>query len=1305
MIPYHVRLAISQFDEYFRVELFTEDLGDTNGDLVSAKVWEATDAKLATLRESSFRSWMGWLTESAPDLPVEAGEDLGKMLFKQVLGQEEISQKWSEVLQKARDQGKTLRVLIDATADEVNDLPFGLLYHPHDGAFLFRQEESRIQFVRILRRCTPRPLNLDRQPLRILLAAAEPTDTRAVDSPHWLRTLAGALTRSARYKVFLCSTDNIITAADGLARPVEEWKQLFCQTSARGLKTALQQGDFDVLHLMAHGYQGGLALCDAEGKVDLVAKDDLGKSCRANKEHPLELAFLQVCEASQTKDRGSFGGVAQQLLNPQGGNLAAVVASSYPVHAGQSTEAAITFYQRIASPGKDEGPDAALVRDLDLKNWAWAFLELWVRPGALGNIGTRGTFQFPRPYRGLAHFEEGNEDIFFGRAAQVEDLWASLNKEPVIAVVGNSGSGKSSLLHAGLIPRVRRKGLAGEKHWRILALQPGPHPGARLLAALTVDERGPTSAGVLPQDWASSLREVLSKTIQEHHLLLVLDQFEQLFTLCQDPAQCQGVAGALAEVLQAQAEAAGLGPERFRLVLGMRSEYLTAALGLPGSSQLIKRPWVPEAPSPDDIRTIIQGPAELYGYEFQGPVNDDDPRHQQRLLDRILGEPLLAFRTARSGIPAAAAPSTAPPLPLVEFALERLWLMAVNRGDREFTHADYEELGGLGGAIARHAEEVYQFLPTDPDLGPESTHLAEQLFTGLISSRGTKRPRPRSELAAATDNPPLAQRVIDRLVGERLLTVRSAPESLTTTQVEIAHEVLIDRWSTLKNWLNKDREGQAIKEAFQEDAVRWDWEAPGMPRRSPKSLPGPHQAKRYLRWIDVQRPDLSPVERAFANALRVSPRIRLRGVGGDIVDLSDITEVGWAVVYPANTPQPVKDALQPLVTRRRSQAGERCKILDYRPGETWLDWLIRHGVYPGQPVLTKVPHYLLLVGDPTLIPFESQYLLAVEYAVGRLAFDSPDDYANYAESVVAYETASAVATDREIVYWGPRHAGDRYTELTADTLLERLTHQAPGPGEQPAEPAIAEALLYRSRPLSGSSATKATLAEVLHAQGPSAPPAMLVAAAQGLRRPRGDPRQQSEQGALLCQDWPGFGPRLPGHYFGAADIRDDARLHGMVVFLFADFGAGTPAFDNFLIDRSLPLEETKVADQPFIAALPQQLLSQPLRKGGGALAVIGHIDQSWGYSIVPPGAEQLPVPFRNFIGRILSGEPVGSVTSELNERCAVLSMGLLEDIDEMNPARHANPEDLVWRRRERIDVRNFILLGDPAVQIRVELLR
>jgi hypothetical protein len=411
------------------------------------------------------------------------------------------------------------------------------------------------------------------------------------------------------------------------------------------------------------------------------------------------------------------------------------------------------------------------------------------------------------------------------------------------------------------------------------------------------------------------------------------------------------------------------------------------------------------------------------------------------------------------------------------------------------------------------------------------------------------------------------------------------------------------------------------------------------------------------------------------------------------VDPIDVARAGWGIVFAADTPSEVRGALEPLIAhRRRHVPPERCKVLEYRPGEAMRDWLKRHGVYTGSVAPTKVPYYLLLVGEPAAIPFEFQYLLDIEYAVGRLAFDRPDPYRLYAESVVAYETSATVPTAREVVYWGTRHPADRATQMSADCLITPLLRGVPAAPGQEQEPAIAEVLGFRGRGLLGRDATKANLAEVLH----SARPALVFTASHGMGWPRGHENQLPAQGALLCQDWSGFGSVRPDHYLAAADIAADARLHGLVAFFFACYGAGTPAFDPFLTDRGRG--PVAVAERAFVAALPQRLLAHP---GGGALAVLGHVERAWGYSIRPPGVGPQLVPFRNGLGRILRGEPVGHATKDFSEKFAALSAELLDQLDETRPRPWPDERELARTWIERNDAQNYIVLGDPAVRLAV----
>jgi hypothetical protein len=414
-----------------------------------------------------------------------------------------------------------------------------------------------------------------------------------------------------------------------------------------------------------------------------------------------------------------------------------------------------------------------------------------------------------------------------------------------------------------------------------------------------------------------------------------------------------------------------------------------------------------------------------------------------------------------------------------------------------------------------------------------------------------------------------------------------------------------------------------------------------------------------------------------------------------------LAEAGWGVVFHEDTTPDVRQALNPLIEFRRTQAGKRLQVLDYRKGEQVRDWYQRLGISAGNLNPEKVPYYLLLIGPPNLIPFEFQYLLGVEYAMGRLAFDKAEDYERYARSTVSYESARSVPNAKEIAYWGTRHLGDPATNLSASLLIDPLANGVPGATEDLRQ-AINTLVGFDRTLRIGNDATKANLLQALHGQKP---PAMLFTASHGMALRSGQDGQAATQGALLCQDWPGFGSVRSEHFMSAADIADDANVNGTVALLFACFGAGTPDADQFLNDLSQAGSAPPLAPQPFIAALPRRLLAHP---NGSALAVIGHIDRAWGFSIQDSkvAGPQIAT-FRNSIGTILSGAPVGhAISCYFGTKFAELSALLLSATSPTAPAAmRLGDNDLVTRWLERNDAQNYLLLGDPAVRIRKDDLK
>ncbi|GMT99099.1 hypothetical protein KH5H1_32180 [Corallococcus caeni] len=409
----------------------------------------------------------------------------------------------------------------------------------------------------------------------------------------------------------------------------------------------------------------------------------------------------------------------------------------------------------------------------------------------------------------------------------------------------------------------------------------------------------------------------------------------------------------------------------------------------------------------------------------------------------------------------------------------------------------------------------------------------------------------------------------------------------------------------------------------------------------------------------------------------------------------DYTQAGWGVVFAASASDELRKSLEPLIAHRRARAEtDRLHVLTYQAGETAHQFLERYGAPIGDVEPTAVPYYLLLVGGPDVIPFDVQHSLSLSYAVGRLSFDTPAEYARYADSVVAYETGDSAPNHRQVSWWGPKHPGDRSTELSADSLVTALARGATA--DQAPQPAktVAAKLRYASRDAIEDDATREWLLSALHGQ--EVRPAVLFTASHGVGFKANDPLQLTKQGALLSQDWSGFGAMAPAHYVAASDIQDDARLHGLVAFFFACFGMGTPAHDEFPMNATRSGEA--LASAPFVAALPRRLLAHP---NGGALAVIGHVERAWGFSIRPLQMTQTTLhPFRNTLWKIMAGMPVGHALRDFRDRFSAANNILLTHLDANTSNGKLQPRELLHRWIERNDARNYVVLGDPAVSIR-----
>jgi hypothetical protein len=419
------------------------------------------------------------------------------------------------------------------------------------------------------------------------------------------------------------------------------------------------------------------------------------------------------------------------------------------------------------------------------------------------------------------------------------------------------------------------------------------------------------------------------------------------------------------------------------------------------------------------------------------------------------------------------------------------------------------------------------------------------------------------------------------------------------------------------------------------------------------------------------------------------------------VDPNDLAQSGWGVIFPfTNDPEAtkkqaeIKAALQPLLDLRQSQAGKYFRIFegkdayragkDGKRGETKAEFLKRHDVAYGPVDPDKgVPYYLLIVGDPETIPYQFQFQLDVQFAVGRIHFDTVQEYANYAQSVVAAETGK-VKLPRNLTFFGAESQGDPATQLSSKYLIEPLLaglHNR------------AEFSDWQLTSFLKEQARKTQLEQIL---GGSQVPALLFTASHGMEFPIGNDRQLPHQGALLCSDWPGPGRhrgKIPqDFYFAGDDLKKDANLLGLITFHFACYGAGSPKMDEF--SKQAFKERKAIAPYAFVGNLPKKLLSH------GALAAIGHVERAWGYSFLGGKNSTQTAVFQSTLERLLKGQRVGYATEYFDIRYAELASEISTATEELeyDPS-YMPPRELAGLWTAHNDARDYVVIGDPAAKL------
>jgi len=398
------------------------------------------------------------------------------------------------------------------------------------------------------------------------------------------------------------------------------------------------------------------------------------------------------------------------------------------------------------------------------------------------------------PFKGLQYFDTADADLFFGRELLTAKLTGLLREQRFLAVVGASGSGKSSVVRAGLIPALKcGEQLAdgtlpptGSPHWPVHVIAPTAHPLEALAASLTQDSESVTATTTLMDDLARdprslhlAIRRVLSHTSAER-LLLVVDQFEELFTLCRSDDERKAFVDNL--ITAATPETGG----PTIVVITLRADFYAHCGQFDNLREALER-WQAYigSMSTDELRRAIEEPAKRNKWKFETGLID------------------LLLRDAGVGNEPGA-------LPLLSHALLETWK---RRHGRSLTLTGYAESGGVHGAIAQTAESVFSQLK----LGQQA--IARSIFLRLIEpGEGTQDTRRRAtlhELISRNEDRVAVEGVIKTLADARLVTTEK-------DTAELAHEALIRGWKRLRDWLQEDRVFLQIRRRLIEAAEEWN---------------------------------------------------------------------------------------------------------------------------------------------------------------------------------------------------------------------------------------------------------------------------------------------------------------------------------------------------------------------------------------------------------------------------------------------------------------------------------------------------
>jgi len=410
-------------------------------------------------------------------------------------------------------------------------------------------------------------------------------------------------------------------------------------------------------------------------------------------------------------------------------------------------------------------------------------------PGAIADVlawigdDSPSDRQISNPYKGLRAFDEVDSDDFHGRADVVDRIVGSVRDNRVVTVVGPSGSGKSSVVRAGLLPRLRTGAIPGSERWFVATMIPGSAPFeqlARALDAIAV-AAPPDLATQMAADENGILFALDAIVPGSDEIVLVIDQFEELFTQPISERVRTRFLRALGRALVAPSS-------RLRIVSTIRADFFDRPLASPELGKLVEKGAVPVGPlAPGGLERAIAAPSERAGVDFE-------PGLSAQIAAEVGGQPAT--------------------LPLLQHAL---WELFASRSGSTITGADFERIGGALGALARRAETTYE------SFGDDERAVARGVLLQLVelgeAGIPTRRRVPRDELDSAGADGVVAE-VVDELGRHRLVTFDRDPSTREPT-VEVAHEALLTEWERVRSWIDQSRDDLLVQRRLAASATEW----------------------------------------------------------------------------------------------------------------------------------------------------------------------------------------------------------------------------------------------------------------------------------------------------------------------------------------------------------------------------------------------------------------------------------------------------------------------------------------------------